>query len=359
LFRQGKVALQAGQLDLAEKDFRAVAALDPASAAPHVNLGVVCMRQKRWDEALAELRKADSLAPNQAGVQLNIGLAYYRKNDFASAIGPFSAALRLAPASAQARYLLGLCYFFTSDYRAAAETLAPLWDQESTKLNYLYVLGIAAGKSSRPALQKQAFDQMLAVGQGTPEFHLYLGKAWLAEHETKKAVEEFDAAAAARPDLPLVHYFLGRACLEQRAYPRAEAELMKDIAVEPEFAYSYEDLGILYARLDQPEKAERYFREALARNDQLVNSWFGLAKLYRDGGRYQEALETLDHAEALAPQSGSVHYIRGQVLARLGRAAQAREEFATSARLLKSFNDRLQADPSGDEAGDAQSAAEQ
>ncbi len=359
LFRQGKDALQAGQLELAEKDFQRVIALDPRSAAPHINLGVTFMREKRWNDALGEFRKAESLAPNQPGVQLNIGLAYYRKNDFASAIGPFAATLRLEPASVQARYLLGLCYFFTNKYKEAADTLAPLWDQESTKLNYLYVVSIAASKSANPALQKRAFDQMLAIGQDTPEFHLYVGKAWLAEHATDKALNEFHAAAAGRADLPLVHYFLGRAYLEQRDYPQAEAELEKEISIEPDFAYSYEDLGALYAQLNQREKAERYYREAVAWNDQLVNSWFGLAKLYRDAGRYQEALQMLDHAEALAPQSASVHYTRGQVLSHLGQAAKAREEFETSARLLKSFNDRLQVDPSGDQSADAQDAAEQ
>jgi tetratricopeptide (TPR) repeat protein len=359
LFRQGKDALQAGQLDLAEKDFQRVIALDPKSAAPHINLGVTYMREKRWNDALAELRKAESLAPNQPGVQLNLGLAYYRKNDFASAIEPFVTTLHLDPASVQARYLLGLCYFFTNKYKEATDTLAPLWDQESTKLNYLYVVSIAASKSSNPALQKRAFDQMLAIGQDTPEFHLYVGKAWLAEHATDRALEEFHAAATARADLALVHYFLGRTYLEQRDYPQAESELEKDIAIEPDFAYSYEDLGILYAQLNQLEKAERYYREAVARNDQLVNSWFGLAKLYRDSGRYPEALQMLDHAETLAPQSASVHYTRGQVLSHLGQAAKAREEFETSARLLKSFNDRLQIDPSGDQSADAQDAAEQ
>ena len=54
-----------------------------------------------------------------------------------------------------------------------------------------------------------------------------------------------------------------------------------------------------------------------------------------------------------------MHYTRGQVLARLGQSAQAHEEFETSARLLKSFNDRLQLDLSGDQSADAQDAAQQ
>jgi len=351
--------MQSGQLSRAEEDFRRVIARDPKSSAAYVNLGVVYMRQKRWDDALVELHKAESLSPDEPGIRLNIGLAYYRKNDFAAATEPFSEALQRAPESLQARYLLGLCYFFTNQYEDASNTLAPLWPKESANLNYLYVLSIAASKSSNSALQKQAFDQMLAIGQNTPEFHLYVGKAWLAENETNKALEEFLAAAAARPKLPLVHYFLGRTYLEQRAYPKAEAELQKDIAIEPDFAYSYEDLGILYARLDQPDKAERYYRQAIEHNNTLVNSYFGLAKLFREAGRYQEALEMLDHAEVLAPHSASVHYTRGQVMARLGQSAKAHQEFDIAANLLKSFNDRLQQDPSGDQSADAQDAAQQ
>lgn len=359
LFAKGKQALQSGQLSSAEEDFRAVIALDPKSTAAHVNLGVVYMREKRWDDALAEFRKADSLSPHQPGILLNLGLGHYRKNDFTSAVEPFASALRLSPDSTQARYLLGLCYFFTNKYKESAQTLSPLWESESTHLSYLYVLSIAAAKSSDPELERRASAQMLAIGQNSAEFHLYLGKAWLAKGDTANALKEFHSAAAAQPNLPLVHYFLGRTYLEQRAYPEAEAELDKDIAIEPDFAYNYEDLGILYARLDQPDKAEHYFRQAIERNTTLVNSYFGLAKLYRDSGRYQEALNMLDHAEALAPQSASLHYTRGQVLTHLGQSAQARQEFDTSATLLKSFNDRLQQDPSGDRSADAQDAAQQ
>jgi len=172
-------------------------------------------------------------------------------------------------------------------------------------------------------------------------------------------VEEFNAAAAARPNLPLVHYFLGRAYLEQHAYPQAEAELLKDIAIEPSFPYNYEDLGLLYVQLKQTDKAERAYRKAIALDQTVVNSYVGLGKLDRQAGRYSDSLEMLDHAVALAPESASVHYLRGQILAKLGLKAKAQEEFDTSARLLKSFNDRLQQDPSGDQAADAQDPAQQ
>ena len=359
IFRHGSDALRNGQLALAEQDFLSVLTIDPGSAAAHVNLGVAYMRQKRWDDALTQLRAAQSLAPNEPGIPLNIGLAYYRKNDFAAAIAPFTTSLQQAPQSLQARYLLGLCYFFRNNYQQATATLAPLWEREWNNANYLYVLTIAAGKASNLTLEKQALERMFTIGQTAPEFHLYIGKAWLARGDTQKAIAEFKIAAAARPNLPLVHYFLGRAALEQHAYPQAEAELLQDIAIEPSFAYSYEDLGLVYSQQNRPQRAERAFLQAIERDPSLVNSYVGVAKLYRQAGRQSEALAMLDHAVTLAPQSASVHYARAQALTRLRQTKDARLEFDTAARLLKSFNDNLQRDPSGDQAADAQDAAQQ
>jgi tetratricopeptide (TPR) repeat protein len=359
IFRQGMQALQTGQFAIAEKEFQNVIVLDPKSSAAHINLAVVYMREKRWDDALVELHKAASLSPNEPGILLNIGLVNYRKNDFTSAIRPFSAILQQTPDSHQARYLLGLCYFFNGKYAEATNTLIPLWPVELNNLNYLYVVSIAAGKSTNGEFEKRAFDQMLAVGQNKPEFHLYMGKAWLAEDNTAKALEEFKAAAATRPNLPLVHYFLGRTYLELHDDSLAEEELQKDVSIEPDFAYNYEDLGILYGAMDQPDKAELSFRKAVELDGTLVNSYLGLAKLYRQASRYRDALSMLDHAVAVTPQSASVHFLRAQVLAHLGQAANAQQEFDTSARLLKLVNEQVQQNLSGDHSADAQGAAQQ
>src|ERR1700720_2219926 len=112
-FAKGQAALQAGDLDSAETDFRKVTAADQSSGAAYANLGVIAMRRKHWDQALALLQKAEKLDPQMTGVRLNIGLVKYRRGDYAGAIKPLTAVVREIPASQQARYLLGLCKVFT------------------------------------------------------------------------------------------------------------------------------------------------------------------------------------------------------------------------------------------------------
>ena len=108
------------------------------------------MRRKQWPQALEMLHKAEHLMPQMPGIRLDVGLVYYRQNNFRAAIAPFESVVRDVPDSYQARYLLGLCYFFTERYADATAMLEPLWPQASNQLNYLYVLGIAAGKSANP-----------------------------------------------------------------------------------------------------------------------------------------------------------------------------------------------------------------
>src|SRR6476660_9379401 len=89
LFQEGETALKKNNLDLAERSFRGVLALDPQAAGAYANLGVIYMRRKKWAQALEMLHTAEHLAPRISGIRLNVGLTYYRQNNFRAAITPF------------------------------------------------------------------------------------------------------------------------------------------------------------------------------------------------------------------------------------------------------------------------------
>jgi tetratricopeptide (TPR) repeat protein len=333
LFQRGQGALDEGKLDEAERDFRGVLAVDPKSGAAYANLGVVYMRRKQWSLALTHLRKAAHLMPQVAGIRLNIGLAYYRQNEFQKAILPFESVVRDQPEGLQPRYLLGLCYFFAERWADAAGMLEPLWAQESGHLPYLYVLSNAAHRAGQKELDERAAAQLIKLGDGSPEYHLFVGKSHLNLKQYDQALAEFQAAANGNPKLPFVHFNLGLTYLKQQDFEHARVEFLKDAEVEPDLALNYDQLGDVYWFMQDDKNAERSYREALRRDARLVNSRMGLAKIYQQQKKYSQALVEIDAADKIDPARSDVHYTRGQVLLRLGRPEESKKELEAAVQL--------------------------
>jgi tetratricopeptide (TPR) repeat protein len=346
-YQAGETALAKGDLTNAKQAFLRVLELVPRDVGARVNLGVVFMREKNWRQALAYFSQAEKLAPQVSGIRLNIGLANYKQGEYAAAIPAFESVLKDDGASIQARRLLGLCYLFSERYAEAAAALEPLWPVSNGDLSYLYSLAVAAGQGGRPELEERALAQLMNVGKDSPVVHLLLGKAHLAHGDYEHALVELQTAAKGDGKLPLLHYNLGLVYRHNGDTEQARAEFLHDAALEPAVAFNYDQLGLLASMKGEEREAEGYFTKAVERDRRLGTSWFGLAKIYRQEKRYAKALKALHEAEAIDPQSGSVHYLRAEVLAALGRKDEARREMATVQRLKKETVDKLEREISG------------
>ena len=340
VFQEGDEALRAGDLDRAEKKFRQVLAAEPGSVAALSNLGVVAMRRRHWGDAQQKFLRAAKLAPKISGIRLNLGLSYYRQNRYDAAIAPLQSVTLGSvtndqPPSSQARYLLGLCYFFTGRYAEAAHALEVLWPEQAANLAYLYVLGVAAQHAKLPDLEKRALDHLVMIGGDTAQFHLFVGKAHLNRDETVEAIGELSHAAELDPKLPFVHFNLGTAYLKQQDYERAKAEFLKDIALEPDLPFSYEQLGALFFQAGSDADSEQHYQQALQRDPDFLSAHLGLARVQQREGKYAEALVSVQAAETLAPESSQVLSLKGQILEKLGRHAQAQATFLRYRKLLE------------------------
>ena len=339
--------MQQGDFPAAEKSFVQVLRLVPNDVGARINLGVAFMRQQNWTQALAYLNQAEKLAPQVTGIRLNIGLIHYRQGAYAAAIPDFDNVLKRQPDSIQARRLLGLCYLFKERYADAASDLEPLWPLANTDVSYLYSLSIAAGNSGRLDLEAQATKQLMSVGNNSPLVHLLLGKADMAHRDYDGALIELQKAAAADPKLPMVHYNLGIAYRHKGDSEKAQSEFLKDAAMEPGVAFNYDQLGFLASTSGNDRQAEAYFSDAVKRDPKLGTSWYGLAKSYKQEKRYDDALKALVEANSIDPKSASVHYLRAQVLAALGRKKEAAAEFSTVHSLEKDTVDNFERKISG------------
>ena len=341
-FAAGEQALRENHLDAAESAFRRVLAADPSMVGAHVNLGVVYMRRQQWDRALVELNAAGKLAPDVPGIRLNIGLVHFRRGDYAAGIPPLESVLRDQPTSDQARYLLGLCYFLTEDYAKALETLQPMAPGQQDNIQFLYVVAIAAGRTGQTELERSSLERLYAIGKDSPEVHILLGKSHFDRDEIDEAIAELDKAARGNVDLPLLEYYLGVAYRRKHDLERARQEFLAGVKAHPDVPFNYDQLGELALIANDNTGAEKWFRDALKRDQRLATSHYGLARVYRKEGRDKESLVELDRTLELDPKSGSVYLLRGQVLQELGRTQEAAHDFEVGKRLKESSPDQVE-----------------
>jgi tetratricopeptide (TPR) repeat protein/TolB-like protein len=103
--RLARQELSAGHVDAAEKDFRAVLAADPSSAAAHRGLGEVYRHQGKMDDAVKELL-ASLATRDSAVVRTMLARIYLEQKKPDQARTEIEKALKLAPNYAEAKQLL-------------------------------------------------------------------------------------------------------------------------------------------------------------------------------------------------------------------------------------------------------------
>lgn len=194
--------------------------------------------------------------------------------------------------------------------------------------------------------QLQQYDLAVAAYRMVPtdssDFHAAeLGRAEILSQsgKTDAAIEVLENLAARQPDLPSVHVAL--ADLQRRQENYAAAVVSYDKAIElTELSsggnwFLHYARGICHERLQVWEKAEADFRRALELNpDQpQVLNYLGYSLVERQE-KLDDALDMIERAVAVRPDSGYIVDSLGWVLFRLGRYDEAVEHMERAVELM-------------------------
>jgi len=108
------------------------------------------------------------------------------------------------------------------------------------------------------------------------------------------------------------------------AFPKARDEAQKALALDPNFSDAHASLAfVLYFWDEHPAAAEQEFRTALRLNPNsaLAHQWYGSVLTHE--GRFAEALQQLDTAQRLEPNSTAILASRAYALGLAGHRDQA------------------------------------
>lgn len=344
----------------------------PAAAAKTAAAAAAARAAGRTDEALKLYRQALAVAPGWQEGWWQVGTIHYARNEFAPCRDSFRKFTALNGSVSAAFAFLGLCEFQTKEFAGAVNHLEravrlglPNGEQLSdVAIYHLALLHTRGGDFERAlqfctmllkrsvqdptlpalagiaALRRPIFPHELPEADRDVAYRL--GSAILSAG-TKPAEEvmaQFDDVVRQYPNTPSVHYTYATFLLVN-APDRGLEELKKEIEVSPDHLPALVSLAFEYLRRGEPENAKAPARKAAAAapGSFAARACLGRVLMESGDGDLAAAIEELEAAVKLAPDSPQAHFSLASAYARAGRKEAAARERAEFARLKKLADD--------------------
>ena len=227
-FTQGVADLKAGRLDTAEAAFREVLRAGGERAFVHHNLGLVLRERGRDGDALVEFRAASKLDPSFGPARLLAGttlLALARPREARSEL---ERAIRLMPREPSALLELANACQHLADHACVADAYSQLVRLAPGDPEYTYRLG-----SAYLELSEWAHERLTKVAPDSARVHEALGREYLRQGKSDRALEALQRAADADPTLPDLHLMLARIHFEAGRVDEASREIERELAIVP------------------------------------------------------------------------------------------------------------------------------
>src|SRR6516162_1080857 len=296
--------LDEAQRDIDEKQFEAaipplekVLADQPDFAYGHFQLAYVYTALKKPKEAQAEYQRAVRLDPKMSAAYVNLGMLLLENHEDAGAVVPLRKAVELLPAESRPRYLLAVALDRSGDRAGAAQAFEALLALDPSDINALEYLGWANLRSDKPAEAEVRFRRALEVQPKRAD-----GLRGLAE--SLEAQKKPEAAAAYREYLEVNPD-------DSRAHAR--------------FIHLLTDQGQNDAALAELDRADA--------GKPSVESLKLRADIQIAQKKWTDAIATLHHAVALAPNDAQLRGGLGRTFLQVRDFPSAEKELKTAIQL--------------------------
>ncbi len=321
----------------AAEAYRALLKIQPNEIVTHVNLGVVLVNLRRFDEAIAEYEAADKLLPNDPRIALNSALAYQKSGRIKEAEARFEALHKSTPQDSRITMLLADCYLQTGDDDRVIELLQPIEAQQPDDLALAYMLGLALLHKGRIPEGQVRLDRILRNGD-TAEARFLLGTRMFESGDYPAAVKQLAGAIDLNPALPQLQSLYGRALLNTGDADSAISAFQKALTTDANDYEANLGLGQILTFRKQFQEAMPPVRRALQIRPASAEAELALAECLSGTGQFRSARPYAEAAGQALPSSAEVHQTLASIYAGLHLTKEAGRERGQAQSLERAAN---------------------
>ncbi len=310
--RRGETYRRRGDLDVAARDFRAAAALDPTATRPLDALGDVLFAQERFKRAADTYVERLALDDRSAVVRYKLALARYRDGAVDVALREAQRAIALDDQLADAHYLAGLCLRDSGRRDEAVLALQAALERSPGLLPAREELADLFEASGRLDEQLEQLQVLAGLDGAQVQRQIAAGLAQAHAGKVDLAVATLTAALDRTPDQSAVNAALGRVWLQiaedHRERTDARAKALEALERAASALSATSTTKALYGRAlalaGQLEAAEQLFQQASERYPVEPSSLSQLAAVAEQLGHVEVAREALmDYVSLVQPDA--------------------------------------------------------
>ena len=227
-------ALRGGDIDRALAEARGLVAAYPDRAAAHIVLGGVHLVMERFDNAEQSFQHARQLDPDSAQPMMNLGLVAQARGDLDKAITLMEKGLERDPGNTLAMLRTADLQRQLGNNEAALRWLERATEVDPDSLQANLVLARFQIALGDPSAALVAVDRALRVAPQNPVILGLQGVARLESDDASGAIESLNAALNLAPDEPDLQYQLAQAQFAAGDHATALATLEQLIEDHPD-----------------------------------------------------------------------------------------------------------------------------
>ena len=193
-----------------------------------------------------------------------LGHAYLSLEKFIFAKSAFEKALELDPTKPETAYFLAITENEMKNFTSAAIMMQKAIKNDfSPKVDALKKLGEFNINLGNYQEAENNFEEVLQLSD--QNIDNFIQPIWILLDllkDTKKALALARWSVEKHPQKAMSHNLLGWALLEDKQFTEAKKSLQKSLDLDPNLAAAYLNLGKLFEKLEEPQKAIKNFKKA-------------------------------------------------------------------------------------------------